>query len=254
MTRQIYLSPRVGKYGARMASWALHEVVTSPDHAPRWTMLSSGSPSLVRLIPDALQVFEEFEEAGVSLTLTTRAVGPDADFPLADAAEFADLMVPDRAVSLCAPVGLEQSDTWTWAHRPAGRPFSIGGVASRFKRASLRLTIASVFNDQRTSSEEIDPASPFLREMTNLRAEYELWIRPAWRAAAMFPDAFPAPVVRPPVVMPAGVANELHWIEQKRQKQERSDKDRKAQEAQAAHNEQWRKDREARLRRELEGR
>ena len=78
--RQFYLAP----IGER-AAWAIYEMTLDADRRiPTFTKLSSGHPSLAKLIPDALAAFEAEIDNRVPLTITHAPVGDGRDQWLVD--------------------------------------------------------------------------------------------------------------------------------------------------------------------------
>ena len=78
--RQFYLAP----IGER-AAWAIYEMTLDADRRiPTFTKLSSGHPSLAKLVPDALSIFETELDNRVPLTITQTPVGAGREQWLVD--------------------------------------------------------------------------------------------------------------------------------------------------------------------------
>jgi hypothetical protein len=248
--RQFYITPRVREIKGEMvpqALWVIREVTTSSERSPAWVELSSGSRSLATLIPDALALFDQANDTA-SLTITSRPVGPEIGHALPATPIGIDIAAAD-AITMALPIGGDYADLWTWVSRYRNT-FSVEAKEIRFRRPALRWAVASVFNDRRVTSEHIDPSSAVLRSINGLVRPIELWLRPTWSAAELFPDAFPAKPDRQPVVPPKTVQAELQVIADKRERERRQARARDADARHEASTAQWLKDREAKQARE----
>lgn len=246
--RQLYVSPRArevkGEIVAVPGAWVIREVTTSTDHPPAWIELSSGSPSLVTLIPDALSLFEQANDTA-GLTITSRPVGPDVGAALPATPAGLDVVAAGSMISLCLPIGGDYSDVWLWAYRYRDR-FDVDDKSTRFRRPALRWAIAGIFNERRgITSDTIDPHSQVLRRINTLQAQIELWIRPTWSAAEIFPAAFPPreDLRRPPLRMSEGAKRELEAIAEGKERERRASRARAVAAETKAGNAQWAKER-----------
>jgi hypothetical protein len=226
----------------------LRQVTTSNEAPPAWLELSSGAQSLVTLIPDALSLCDQANDVA-SLTITSRPVGREIGPALPATAVGLDVVAPGEHVSMCLPIGGDHADVWCWAHGYREH-FSLEGRETRSRRPALRWAIARIFNDRRVTSEHVDPHSPLLRAVNSLNRRIELWVRPTWRAADLFPLDFAAREAREPVKMPANRRARIREMEEQKARRAKHERQLQVDEKIAADTALWRKDREARRQRQ----
>jgi hypothetical protein len=78
----------------------------------------------------------------------------------------------------------------------------------------------------------------------------ELWVRPTWRAADLFPLDFAAREAREPVKMPANTRARIREMEEQKARRAKHERQLQVDEKIAADTALWRKDREARRQRQ----
>lgn len=193
-SRQIYLAK------TDTAAWAIYEMTLGGDRCnPIFTRLSAGSPSLARLIPDALSIFETELPNRVALTITHTPVGDGRAQWLMDEAG-ACYGKPNTTVLLAMPMREGDGDLWAWATK-----HDIGGAYSstpdmRFRIGTLRDQISKLFNPQQVVDRTILAGSPALREYETGANPYDIWLRPNWIGEIVLPDVFPPRRVPAPLV------------------------------------------------------
>ena len=215
--RHIYLARRA----PGSLAWDIVEQQTSsPDAEPSWEVLSGGSPSLAKLLPESLALYQS--RLADAWTMTSRSLpelqecqlpsefdvledGP----PLQWAIDLLECMLPGRAIEVLAPEQ-DTAGVWSLLHRlaPANRhivPRALiwGGTRSRFKPVTLGVQIACHFAEANRVPNDLD--TDFLQTSERLARiegdrrsvgteEIELWVRPRWRLADLV--ELPKPIVR----------------------------------------------------------
>ena len=194
--RQFYLAP----IGER-AAWAIYEMTLDADRRiPTFAKLSSGHPSLVKLIPDALSIFEAELDNRVPLTITHTPVGGGREQWLRDLGD-AIFARPGTTVELALPVRRGDPDLWGWAYKHTLGPGGYGAESTRrFRINTLRAQIAKLFNPPHVVSDTIAPGAPNLRDYASGLITYDIWLRPNWIGEELLPEQFPARKVHAPLV------------------------------------------------------
>lgn len=183
-SRQLYLTP-VGE----RAAWAIYEMTLDADQrVPTFTKLSSGHPSLAKLIPDALAIFEDEIDNRVPLTITQTPVGDDPGSWLLDTCG-AIYAKPDTAIELALPTRSD-GDLWAWGGKNQSAPFRYH-LEGRFRITTIRSQIATLFNEPHRPSDIIDPSAPKLAEYARGETRYDLWLRPTGLRAKSSLSSFP---------------------------------------------------------------
>jgi hypothetical protein len=193
--------------------------------APVFEQLTTGHPGLARLLGDALGLFlQAAGTADLSVTDRTAAAVQAAWLPAEPVA--VESILGDRAVEIMLPENPAQSpNRWCFVTRVHGQ--LAWASATRFVDATLPREFAALFNPERTIADEIVAGSAVVREIEYRHCPVELWIRPAWSAAAILPAgtiaAPPAPLVR----RPEDEARRAR-IDQLREQKQRHQRDREA--------------------------
>lgn len=171
---------------------------------PTFTKLSSGHPSLAKLVPDALSIFETERDNRVPLTITQTPVGDGRENWLIDHGD-AIYAKPGTTIELALPVRRGDSDLWSWATKYATGPGSYqAGPERRFRIATLRNQIAAIFNPRHIVSDAIDAGAPGLRDYASGLNRFDIWLRPNWIAEDLLPVQFPQRRAHAPLVKSAG--------------------------------------------------